>query len=269
VQLGESRKTKVLSFESWVTKADWFKYALSNRDKVPHLLCDRSPCQDPFFDLFAPSVSGRRPMITGLCRCLKHFEKGGRYIYVTRFCTPAAKHFGLDTGDGRRYLGVASMIVERDAESHEGAAREFQPRRYVVSPFRTPYPPGLAHDEEPVAAAYRESCIVHRDSKSCSSSKRQVALTPDESTPQDWHNEYSAYHKRQFQCALRAAFCKFELIVGREALAIKIEEAPVLSPEHWEGKQLNVNGVLVEDETGEAVAGRIAKSGFPMRTETP
>jgi hypothetical protein len=113
----ENPKSKVSTFESWVTKADWFSYATSNPDKVPYMLSDRSPCQDPFFDLFADSTLKRRPMITGLCRGLKNFEVGERYIYVTKLCREAAP--SLDFSLYSWYLGVASMVVVKVSPSHE------------------------------------------------------------------------------------------------------------------------------------------------------
>ena len=259
--MADDPKSKVLTFESWVTKADWFQYAVSNPDEVPYLLCDRSPCQDPFFDLFAAAPGERRPMISGLCRCTKNFNIGDRYVYVTKLCPDAGKRLNVDLRHGSRYLGVASMVVVEVAPSHEDASREFQPRRYVAAPFETPYPPGLAHDERPIAAASHGSCIVHRDSKSCGSSKRQVALTPDESTPQDWRNEYSAYHKRMSDCCLRVAFCRFEMISGHEALATKLENAPVLSQADWEDRRLNFNGRLIGEKTGQSLARLIAERG--------
>jgi hypothetical protein len=87
-------QSKVLTFESWVTENEWFRYAKSHPIEIPYLLTDRSQCQDPFFDLFAPSARDRRPMITGLCRCFKNFTVGDRYVYVTRLCPEAARERG-------------------------------------------------------------------------------------------------------------------------------------------------------------------------------
>jgi len=259
-----AQKSKVLTFESWVTKKDWFRYATSNPDHVPHLLSDRSPCQDPFFDLFAHSAGERRPMITGLCRCLRNFNVGDRYIYVTRLCPDAARRRKLDIRHGPCYLGVASMIVMNVGSSHEGASREFHPCRYVVAPLRTPYPPGLAHNARPIAAVSRESCIIYAESESCqASSNKEVALTPDQSTNEQWHAAYSLYHERQANGHLRVAFCQYEVDNGREALATTLEEAPVFFPSDREGVQMNVMGVFVREETGQALTRRIAEGRPP------
>ena len=242
--------TRVLTFESWVTEPSWFSYARSHPDRVPYLLSDRSQCQDPFFDLFAPRASDRRPMITGLCRCLKKFEPGDRYVYVTRLCKDAVRRRGLDTKSGPWYLGVASMVVVERLRSHDEAARQFRSRRYVVAPVKTPYPPGLAHNFEPVAAVSRESCIVHAKIITCGSVARAFALTPTESSAEQWRQHYSEYHRRQVEKKLRAAFCKVDVIKGREALALKFEDSPVMSKQDWENLTPQVMGRVVSNGTG-------------------
>lgn len=215
----------------------------------------------PVFGLFA-SPRERRPMITGLCRCLKNFQKCDRYIYVTRLCPKAMRLRNLSDAPGPRYFGVASMIITDVRESHKEASLDFQSRKYVVAPSKTPYPPGLAHDSQPKAAVSRESCIVHTMTASCGSShSRQVALTPDQATDEHWHKEYAAYHERQATKQLRAAFCEIETVRAREALATSFEIAPVFSREDWENRQLNVNGHVVREETGDALARRIAEGG--------
>jgi hypothetical protein len=143
------------------------------------------------------------------------------------------------------------------------ASREFHPRRYVVAPSETPYPPGLAHDVNPVAAVSRESCIIHTASDSCGSSSAEVALTPDKATYQQWLKEYAAYHTRQATKRLGAAFCRFEIVTEREALAPNLGTAPVLSRADWEDHQLNVNGCVVREETGDVLARQIAEHGSP------
>jgi hypothetical protein len=204
------RKSKVLTFESWVTESEWLRYASAHPSEIPYLLSDRSQCQDPFFDLFAPSARDRQPMITGLCRCLRNFNVGDRYVYVTRLCSEAARQRGLNPKHSPWYLGVASMIVTKVEGSHERAACHFSPRRYVAVPTGTPYPPGLAHNAEPIAAVSRDSCIVHTEFKTCGSAPKEVALTPSQSTQEQWRKQYSDYHQRQTDKQLRAAFCKFE-----------------------------------------------------------
>lgn len=254
-------RSKVLTFESWVTKTEWFVYAKAHPNEIPYLLSDRSQCQDPFFDLFAPSVCERTPMITGLCRCFKNFAVGDRYIYVTRLCAKAAEERGLDPNSGPWYLSVASMIVVRLEASHEQAASLFSGRRYVADPTETPHPPGLAHRQEPIAAVSRNSCIVHAELKKSGSASKEVALTPSRSTPEQWRRQYSDYHARQKAKQLRAAFCEFESIDGREALATRFEDAPVSSNADWEGKSQNVNGVIILEATAKSLAGRIAEHG--------
>jgi hypothetical protein len=72
-----ARRTKLLTFESWVTRATWYDYALAYPEMIPFPLIDRSPCQDPFFDPFA-APQDRRPVISGLCRgrAMRNFRVG-------------------------------------------------------------------------------------------------------------------------------------------------------------------------------------------------
>jgi hypothetical protein len=258
------QQSKVLTFESWVTESEWFRYAKAHPTEIPKMLSDRSQCQDPFFDLFAPSARDRQPMITGLCRCFRNFNLGDRYVYVTRLCGEAALERGLGPQGGPWYLGVASMIVMKVDSSHERAASHFSTRRYVAVPSETPYPPGLAHNAEPVAAASRDSCIVHTEFEVCGSAPKELALTPSQSTPDQWRKQYSDYHRRQVDKKLRAAFCKFEVIDGREALATRFENAPVMSRADWEDKTQNVTGRIIQNSTGKQLATRIAEHGYKI-----
>src|SRR5689334_3199776 len=106
--------TKLLTFESWVTRAEWYAYARANPERVPYLLVDRSPCHDPFFDHYAPSPQDRRPLISGLCRCLKNFQPGDRFLYVTKIDPKLGREFGIRIGSGRpHYFGVAALVVRR------------------------------------------------------------------------------------------------------------------------------------------------------------
>src|SRR4051794_24561694 len=85
---------KLMTFESWVTREAWYRYARSAPQDVPHLLVDRSPCCDPFFDPFAGKASERVPTISGLCRCWKGFQVGLRVVYVTRLDRRVAEEIG-------------------------------------------------------------------------------------------------------------------------------------------------------------------------------
>jgi hypothetical protein len=153
------------------------------------------------------------------------------------------------------------MIVTKVEDSHERAAGYFSPRRYVAVPAETPYPPGLAHNVEPIAAVSRDSCIVHTESKTCGSASREVALTPSQSTPDQWRKQYSDYHRRQTDNQLRAAFCKFESFQGREALATRFEDAPVMSKADWENLVPQVMGRHIQDATAKRLAATIAERG--------
>jgi surface antigen len=94
-----------------------------------------------------------------------------------------------------------------------------------------------------------------------SSAARQVALTPDQATYEHWRNEYAAYHERQAKKQLGAAFCRIETVAGREALATNFDTAPVFTRTDWENRQMNVQGFVVSEETGDVLERRIAEGG--------
>ena len=101
-------ETKLLTFQTWVTDARWYDYAVKHPELVPFLLIDRSPCQDPFFDpLAAPQQ--RRPVISGLCRgrAMRNLHVGDRFMYITRIAPAVAGQLGLATNQGSLYFAVA------------------------------------------------------------------------------------------------------------------------------------------------------------------
>ncbi|HUZ02525.1 MAG TPA: hypothetical protein VMU89_19430 [Thermomicrobiaceae bacterium] len=248
-----SERTKLLTFESWVSRWEWFEYARANPEHVPILLVDRSPCQDPFFDPYARSHGDRRPLITGLCRLRKNFRVGERFIYLTRIDPRVSQALGIYLNlKGSSYLGVAALEVVSVWPSHAAAALSFSSRRYVVEPMDTPYPPNLAFDHEPVAAAVAASCIVH--------DARNRAYTPSTARDGMWKGEYREYRSRQEKHQLRAAECRLEVEDGREALQLDPCWAPVLTSQDWDGQQMNQNGIWIGEEQPVQIWKRIALS---------
>jgi len=247
----DNGRVKLLTFQTWVTRWDWYSYAKGHRERVPHVLTDRSPCPDPFFDPFAP-MEERRPLISGLCRGLKSFAPGDLYIYITAIDPKVYAALGLGPLDWRkRYLGVAALRVRRVWESHAEAAATFDPRRYVVDPDCTPYPPNLAHDPRGPAAVARSSCIVHVGTR---------PYTPDHSDDRMWRGQYLSYHRdRQRDRKLRVAECVVERVGGREALRLVADEAPILTPADWGGRRMQVMGLpSIDKGTAAQLCARIA-----------
>jgi hypothetical protein len=252
------QRTKLLTFESWVTRREWFSYARENPEHVPFPLVDRSPCQEPFFDPYAPSPQSRRPLITGLCRCLRNFQPGDRYLYITRIDCRICDQLGIRVVAGQpHYFGVAALVVERVWESHGEAASTFHPRRYVVAPEPTPYPPNLAHERQPTAAVVRQSCIVHDMGK--------TAHPPLESDEALWRHAYRAYHLRQRDRSLRAAECRVELVGGWEALRLAPTSAPVFTPLDWGGATMTMGGRWITKSRADELHARIAGAPVEIR----
>ena len=240
---------KLLTCQTWVTRRDWFDYAQRHPGQVPLFLVDRSPCTDPFLDPYASSEE-RRPIISGLCRCLKHFRLGNGYIYLTRVDPFVCRDLGISTAS---YLGVAALTVTTLYESHAEAAATFAARRYVAAPVLTPYPPNLAHDPQMPAAVRRESCIVSRKR-----GRSVVHYTPDRSTDGQWRQQLTSYLWRQKQRQLRIAECRLRRVDGREVLQLDPAHAPVFTPADWGGAQLNVNGIELQAAQAEEFCRRIA-----------
>ena len=228
---------KLLTCQTWVTRRDWFDYAQQHPEQVPFLLVDRSPCADPFLDPYASSEE-RRPIISGLCRCLKHFQKDDIYIYITKVDPLVCQKLGIQTGS---YLGIAALKVNKVHISHAAAAATFTSRRYVVAPVLTSYPPNLAHDPKMPAASLRGNCIVSQKYDSSA-----VHYTPDCSTDAQWRSQIKFYHNRQKEKQLHVAECSLKQVEGCEALQLYPEYAPVFTPADWGGKQMNVNGIELQ-----------------------
>jgi hypothetical protein len=240
---------KLLTCQTWVTDWDWFVYARQHQGQVPFLLVDRSPCTDPFFDPYASSEE-RRPIISGLCRCLKNFHKGDIYIYITRVDHRVCRALGIPMGNTTAsYLGIAALTVAKVYESHAVAAATFTSRRYVVAPAPTPYPPNLAHEPHTPAAVLRDSCIVSRD---------RAHSTPDCSTDVWWRQQLKIYHRRQRERQLRVAECRLQQVGSRDVLQLNPVHAPVLTPADWGSEQMNVNGIWLQATQADSLSRLIA-----------
>lgn len=229
---------------------------------APFLLADRSPCTEPFFDPYADPAD-RRPLISGLCRGRKNFTCGERFVYVTpvhrvvlRQLACQYPHLAFDARDqSQHYFGVAALTVIRVWESHAAAAQDFVPRRYVVDPVCTPYPPNLAHGDPPGGAVSRESCVVYT---------KNGPHTPRTSTPDDWREQIGAYHALAVKGKqpLRVAECKIERVDGHEALRLNPQCAPLFTAANWGGSQMNVNGIWIDELWAKKLRSRIAQ-GHP------
>lgn len=251
-------QTKVLIFQSFVTEYDYYRYANSYPAEVPFPLVDRSPCLDPFFDPYA-TPGDRQPVVSGLCRTFKNFREGDRFLYLTRIDRRVYKELmrhdpslAIDPATpGTRYFGVAALRVIWAFDSHADAATDFGPRRYMVAPTPTPYPPNLAHELYPKGAVARTSCIVH-------DAKKQ-AHTPLESTEEMYRWQIRAYHQRQVDKGLRAALCEVEMEDGKEALRLDPASAPVFTRADWEYQPVGRGVFFVSEGIATSLRTRIAQ----------
>ena len=243
--------TKLLTFQTWVTDARWYDYAVAHPDLVPYPLIDRSPCQDPFFDPLS-DPQGRRPVISGLCRgrAMKNLTVGDRFIYLTRMAGRVARDLGLATRQGRAYIAVAALRVVRVWPSHQRAAAHFMPRQYVAMPKLTPYPPNLAFENRPAAAAARQCSVIHDE--------HDKWHLPDDATDRMWTRQYLAYRTRQVRGGLTAAECEIESEEGRACLQLHPALAPVITPDWWGGVQMNVMGLRIPEELARPIRQAIA-----------
>jgi hypothetical protein len=251
------RRSKLLTFQTWVFRLGWYKYALAHPDLIPFPLTDRSPCQDPFFDPFE-APERRRPLISGLCRVLKNFEVGDRFIYIARVDPGVASRLELDAA-ANNYFAVAALRVTRVWESHREAATAFASRQYVALPTPTPYPPNLAFTREPEAAAARVCCITFDERK-----KPPPPRLPDKADDEMWKRHYLAYYLRQSNNRLRAAECEFETVDGRQCLQLQPAQAHVVTPDWWRDelpkgvRTMNVYGVDLSEQRAQQFRSAIA-----------
>lgn len=245
---------KLLTCQTWVTEWDWFAYAQQHQKQVPFLLVDRSPCTDPFLDPYSSSEE-RRPIISGLCRCLKNFRKGDIYIYITRVNRRVCRALGIPMKNTMPcYLGIAALTVVHVHDAHAAAAATFTSRRYVVAPAPTTYPPNLAHDPQMPAAVLRESCIV-----SLKRDKSTVHYTPDRSTERQWRQQVKSYHWRQKKQQLCVAECRLQQVSGCDALQLNPVHAPVFTPADWGGRRMNINGIILQATEADLLCQQIAR----------
>jgi hypothetical protein len=250
----EDSPTKLLTFQSWVLRPTWYEYALAHPDLVPFQLTDRSPCQDPFFDPFA-EPQDRRPVISGLCRGIKNFSVGDRFIYIARIAEGVAKRLELADPHDSNYFAVAALRICRVWDGQQEAAAAFTTRRYVASPSPTPYPPNLAFSRRPEAAAARGCCITFDE--------RKRPRLPDRVDEHMWTRHYREYFLRQRDKGLRAAECEFETVDGRQCLQLMPASAPIITPEWWGADtRMNVQGVAISEQQAGRFCNAIA-AGSP------
>jgi hypothetical protein len=246
----------IITFESWTTRHPWFLYARSHLVQVPFLLVDRSPCTDPYFDPFSPPGSAR-PVISGLCRRRKHYTVGQRFVFITRVDRRVLSQLGRlppSAGPDPWYFGVAAVSVRSIHPSHQHAAASFQSGKYAAAPSPTDYPPNLAHNPYPGAAAARESCITHDVNAT-----PPRPHTPATSTATMHRAHYNFYRTRQK--GLPVAECQYERRGDRFALALDPQQAPVFEPRDWGNEQMNQFGRIIPDDVAETLTERIAKAG--------
>jgi hypothetical protein len=245
-------RTKLLTCQTWVLQVGWYEYALAHPGLVPFPLTDRSPCQDPFVDPFA-EPQDRRPVISGLCRGIKNFSIGDRFIYIARIADGVAKRLKLADPYGSNYFAVAALRVTHVWESHREAATAFTSRQYVALPTPTPYPPNLAFSREPEAAAARVCCITFDEDAT-----PPRPHLPDDADDRMWRRHYLAYFVRQRDKRLRAAGCEFEAVDGRPCLQLLPGRAPVVTPDWWGGAKMNVPGVDLSEAQAQRFRSAIA-----------
>ena len=227
---------KILTYESWLTRAAWFRYATNHPDLVPCALVDRSACQEPFLDVLEPEIGKRRPLISGICRGFQP-SLGQRILYLTRLC-PEAKHLYAPGADWPVYMASALLEVSRVYENHDAAAITFDPGHYISMEKKTPFPPNIIPYSIPPSPMPQESCVVYVGDR--------AYLGVDVSIS-DYSGSVEHYHKRAqgFGGFKR----KREQLRVAETIALAAwtspEEAPIISKVLWNPKQMNCMGLWV------------------------
>ena len=227
----------ITTFESWVTRFEWYSYAARHRAAVPHVLVDRSQCTDPFLDQFNPTAIAR-PLLSGLCRPRSSYQVGGRIVYLTRVDRRVLSELGRSppTDSGALYFLVAALRIGVVHATHRDAAKTFSSGHYAPDPNPTPYPPNLSHAAYPGGALARGSCITHDVT---AASPR--AHTPATSTTRMHRFHYEFYRKRGRRFPV--AECTFE----RGGRILDPQLAPILSRECWGGRKMNQRGLRIDE----------------------
>jgi hypothetical protein len=183
---------------------------------------------------------------------MRNLAAGDQFIYITRIARRVAADLDLNPGDDAEHFAVAALRVVQVWETHREAAAAFTPRQYVARPEETPYPPNLAFEPRPVAAAARECSIVHDD--------RHRPHLPDDSTDRMWRRQYLGYLTRQRRSRLRAAVCVVETEDGLDCLQLDPERAPIIARAAWGGMRLNINGQPIPEALAQPIRLAIARS---------
>lgn len=243
---------KLLTCETWVSRNDFYAYTTANASKFPNLLIDRSMCQDPFLDQYQP-VNKAKAIISGLCRGLSNkLSKNDTIKYVTKVPNLVLKKiYGgqqkvLQQVSTRNdwYFGVAILRVDDIVDSHLLASNKYTtPRQFVHNPSVTPYPPNLAHNPTPVAAADISESVSYVGS---------CRYIGSNSTCIDYNHNYHFYHRRQscmYKGGLKVAECVF---VQRNAFGgtnpsnprpLNPANAPLLNSSDWGNTKMNIQGI--------------------------
>ncbi|KRE70885.1 hypothetical protein [Paenibacillus sp. Soil750] len=250
---------KLLTFESWVSDYDWYQYAMNNRNYVPNLLVDRSPCSDPFFDPFTKHTE-RRPIISGLCRGLKNFSVGDLFIYVTKIDPKVILDLKISSNGTPMYFGVAVLRFTKLYASHLEASRHYEPKQYVAEPEITDYPPNLSFTIEPIVANSINCCITgvseNRENKKTIHRK----FVPNEVNVHQWERHYRDYYCRNRDRKLKAGECRVEYISNKECLVLDHSKAPIFTTKDWYGTKPNQKGIQISEANAIEIAKRIAFS---------
>jgi hypothetical protein len=264
--MNHEKNSRLVTFQTWVYKRDWYEYSKLNSKYIPFVLVDRSPCQDPFFDQFQ-KPSKRNPVISGICRCWKNFKKGQVFVYLAPLDRRVAKDLKREIPNpGRVYLGVAAMRVVDVKESHDDAISSFKQNQYVAFPKETSHPPNIIGTNEDgyETAACRESSILWRKSLTRTGNKKDVSYTPCQSRSNRalWESNIKDYKRKAKEKKLKVAICEFLTFKGRQSLCLNPRKAPIIQREDW-GKDVQMSRIclLVDDEIAIKLAKRIAEAG--------
>ncbi|MEK4486918.1 hypothetical protein MHH81_15320 [Psychrobacillus sp. FSL H8-0484] len=216
-------RTICLTFESWYSKYEWYEYSNKNKYLEIPMLTDRSPCSDPFFDIYS---NNKRPLLSGLCRAKKHYTIGDRYVYITKINKRICKEKGFIKNPSEiHYCLVASLIVKKTFDSHELAAESFKKSKFTVHPEETNHPPNLITSDLPECAISKDYCIVVSKAK-----KGKQQLAPDKATIEDWKYQYHLYDNRKKKKNLRVAECEYEILKnGKYALIQNLNKKHIIT----------------------------------------
>jgi len=223
---------RLVTFQTWVYRHDWWQYQQANPHLIPVPLIDRSPCQDPFLD-HLETAEDARPTISGLCRTWNRFETGDIFIYLARANNRVLRELGFGVAKSLRYFAVAALGVTKVHLSHRDFATTCERRPYMTAPCPTDTPPNIVTSPAMADAVAKNASVLFQDGAPLLGVNDVLGVV--------YRFNLRQYHRRWQTHRLQVAECRFLPRPQGWARHLTVQSARLLEPSNW------ANFVLADD----------------------